>query len=169
MYYKVKDETISDIAEAIRTKNGVEGEIKVEDFAPSILALETGENTDAAAKSADEAKASSISAESSAQAAADSAGAAAKSSIEAKESLEIIEAREERAVISEGKANESRLIAESWAVGTRDGVEVTSEDMAYQNNAKYWADMASDIVNFGEYTDSEIQDIWDNIFQQGGV
>ena len=29
--------------------------------------------------------------------------------------------------------------AEAWAVGTRDGVPVTSNDPTYENNSKYWA------------------------------
>ena len=37
------------------------------------------------------------------------------------------------------KANQNRLDSEAYAVGTRDGVEVTDEDVAYHNNAKYYA------------------------------
>lgn len=166
MYYKVKDETITGIAEAIRTKNGVEGEIKVEDFAQSILSLQIGEDTNAAAQSANAAAASAISAETSAFAAAESAGRAAENAIDAKESLEIIDAREERAVIAADNADECRLIAESWAVGTLDGIDVSSEDETYQNNAKYWAEQARYIVQLEEFTDAELKNIWDGIFTQ---
>lgn len=38
------------------------------------------------------------------------------------------------------KANVSALNAEAYAVGTREGVDVASDDAAYHNNAKYYAD-----------------------------
>lgn len=37
-------------------------------------------------------------------------------------------------------AADSALDAEAWAVGTRDGVPVESDDPAYQHNSKYYAD-----------------------------
>lgn len=178
MYYKVKDETIADIAEAIRTKNGVAGEIKVEDFAQSILDLNTGENTEAAAQSASEAAASAISAESSALSAAESAGQAAETATMAiEETTAIYESASQKASeaatsaeeseASADKAKASEVDAEAWAIGTRDGVEVSSEDETYQNNAKYWAEQAFSMVNWEEFTDIELQDIWNGIFQQG--
>ena len=37
--------------------------------------------------------------------------------------------------------------AEAWAIGTRDGVPVSSDDPAYHNNAKYYAEIGSDIID----------------------
>lgn len=45
----------------------------------------------------------------------------------------------ERAEAAASSAIEDELEAEAWAVGTRDGVPVSSTDPAYHNNAKYWA------------------------------
>ena len=39
-------------------------------------------------------------------------------------------------------ADESAEDAEAWAVGKRDGVNVSSDDPAYNNSAKYWRDRA---------------------------
>lgn len=41
------------------------------------------------------------------------------------------------------RAQSARRTAEGWAVGTRDGVPVAPGDEAYQNNAKYYAGIAS--------------------------
>lgn len=54
---------------------------------------------------------------------------------------------ETNAGLSESAAAQSEEDAEAWAVGTRNGVPVTSGDAAYHNNAKYWADEASGTVN----------------------
>jgi len=37
--------------------------------------------------------------------------------------------------------------AEAWAIGTRDGVPVSSDDPAYHNNAKYYAEIGADIID----------------------
>lgn len=56
-------------------------------------------------------------------------------------------ASETNAGLSESAAAQSEEDAEAWAVGTRNGVPVASDDAAYHNNAKYWADEASGTVN----------------------
>lgn len=56
-------------------------------------------------------------------------------------------ASETNAGLSESAAAQSEEDAEAWAVGTRNGIPVTSGDAAYHNNAKYWADEASGTVN----------------------
>ena len=70
MAYKVTEETINGIANAIRAQSNSTEDIKVEDFAEAILSIETGENTASAAQSAKDAEVSAISAASSAIAAA---------------------------------------------------------------------------------------------------
>lgn len=42
---------------------------------------------------------------------------------------------------------ESAEDAEAWAVGTRDGEPVESDDPAYHNNAEYYAELAEETVN----------------------
>lgn len=39
-------------------------------------------------------------------------------------------------------AREEQYNAEAWAVGTKNGIDVTSEDEQYNNHAKYWAEQA---------------------------
>lgn len=44
---------------------------------------------------------------------------------------------------SASAADGSAEDAEAWAVGTRDGVPVSSDDPTYHNNAKYWSDQSA--------------------------
>lgn len=150
MYYKVKEETIKDISNAIRTKSGASGEIQVKDFAQAILDLETNENTVAAEKSAIAAAGSAVSAESSAKAASESAGAAASSFdevvekvVEAKASADIAEEHKDSAALSAASAAES------------------------ETNAKYWYEQAFNIAQIEAMTEDEVQTIWDDVFNQG--
>lgn len=71
MIYKVKEETITEIANAIRAKTNSTEDIQVQNFAEEILNIKTGENTILAAKSARDAEASAISAQTHAQFASD--------------------------------------------------------------------------------------------------
>lgn len=66
---------------------------------------------------------------------------------EAADSATAASSSETNAGLSESAAAQSEEDAEAWAVGTRNGVPVTSSDAAYHNNAKYWADEASGTVN----------------------
>ena len=158
MVYKVTDETINGIANAIRTKTGSDEVIQVQDFATEILNIETGENTVAAAASARDAEVSAISAASSAQAAKESAAKVVSSVERINDCLLEVEENAKSAVDSAANAeskfnyavemveNLEGFNSEAWAVGTRNGEEITSEDVAYQNNSKYWASVARDAV-----------------------
>lgn len=53
------------------------------------------------------------------------------------------DARDE-AQTAEANAEASALDAEAWAVGERGGVPVTSGDDTFENNSKYYAEMAGD-------------------------
>lgn len=158
MVYKVTEETINGIANAIRTKTNSEEEIQVQDFAAAILNIETGENTASAAQSAKNAEASAISAASNAQFAKESAELAA-------ESIELVIASAGDVIVSATAVKESEekieknldytidlvqnlegFNSEAWAVGTRNGAEVGSNDSTYQNNSKHWSDVAKDAV-----------------------
>lgn len=48
-------------------------------------------------------------------------------------------------------ARQEQYTAEAWAKGTRDGEPVSSDDPAYNNNAKYWASQSSEHI----FTDSD--------------
>lgn len=167
MYYRIRQETVEDIASAIRSKNGVTGDIQVQDFAEAILELNVGENTEAAAQSASSALASSVSAASSATAAAKSAGDAAASAQSAINSEIIAKESAEIAVQNAETSNNNRLDAEAWAVGKRDGIDVGVDDVTYENNAAYWAQKTKDLVTFVEMTDDDVQALWDDVFKEG--
>lgn len=187
MYYKVKEETIQDISNAIKTKSGNIGDIQVKDFAQEILGLETNENTIAAEQSAISAAGSAISAETSAKAASESAGAAAASAAEAIEETTIIaataaqsandaevsaSASESSAIASNESAESAKLSSfnsEAWSSGTRNGIDVSPDDITYHNNSKYWYEQAFNVVNIEVISEEEIQTLWDNVFNQGGA
>lgn len=164
MEYKIKEETLESIADAIRVKNKTSGSIQVEQFAQSILGLDVGENTEKAAESAKSAAASAASAESSATAAAESAGQGASSESNALASEKAAAKSEENAAASEIASAKSESNAEAWAIGTRNNTAVTSEDETYQNNSKYWAEYAKNIVVVEDFTEDDIQTAWDSIF-----
>ena len=49
------------------------------------------------------------------------------------------------------KAEEYALDSEAWAVGTRDGVPVSSDDETYENNAKWYSQhLQTDIGNLND-------------------
>lgn len=207
MVYKVTEETITGIANAIRSKTNSTDNIAVQDFAAEILNIETGENTTSAAQSARNAEASAISAASSAQAAKESAafvakgigdaqtwatGEGAKEGDEAyrnnaKYYSEVARQHSEEAdyyraevasntefartcadesAASAAVAKESEYTtkenldyaieivqnlegfnSEAWAVGTRNRITVTEDDVTYKNNSKYWSDTARATVS----------------------
>lgn len=67
--------------------------------------------------------------------------------------IENIDANVERAETAADNAEEEALKSEGYAVGTQDGVEVTSGEY-YQNNAKYYAEIANPpIENTVDFTD----------------
>lgn len=207
MVYKVTEETINGIANAIRAKTKSTDEIKVQDFAAEILNIETGENTTSAAQSARNAEASAISAASSAQAAKESArqtvmgiedakkwatGEGASDGDEAYQNnakyySEVAKQHSDFADISAKDVAENVNIvqsyvdnaknifddingiqyeinenldysldiienlegfnSEAWAVGTRNRIEVQEDDVTYQNNSKYWSNIAMETVS----------------------
>lgn len=59
-----------------------------------------------------------------------------------------------------GTASSKKLDAEAYAVGTRDGVAVESDDPAYHNNAKYYADQASAITDIIDDTEASQYKTW---------
>jgi len=66
---------------------------------------------------------------------------------EAADSASNASTSETNAGLSESAAAQSEEDSEAWANGTRNGTPVASDDPAYHNNAKYWADAASGAVN----------------------
>jgi len=56
------------------------------------------------------------------------------------------QAAQRGAEIAENNAEDSAEDAEAWAVGQRNGVDVPSTDPAYENNAKYYSEMANPTV-----------------------
>ena len=65
------------------------------------------------------------------------------------------QASKERAVLaetnssaSETNANQSALDAEAWAVGQRNGVDVSQLDETFENNSKYYASLSQDIKDY---------------------
>ena len=198
MVYKVTEETITEIANAIRAKTGSTEEILVQDFAEEILTIQNGENTIAAAQSARDAEASAISAASSAQSAKEDAALAAVRVNKAKDwaigsestddetyennskyysevslahsknsetSSQTSKGHADRAAASEAATKESQeatdenlsrsieivenlegFNSEAWAVGTKNGVAITEDHVAYNNHSKYWSEVARDII-----------------------
>lgn len=158
MVYKVTEETINGIANAIRTKTNSDEEIQVADFAAEILNIETGENTASAAQSARNAEASAISAASSAQFAKESAEITAALINEAMIDASDVSAAAEMVKESEERIEENLnytidmvqnlegFTSEAWAAGTKNGVPVDENDASYQNNSKYWSDRANEMV-----------------------
>ena len=56
-----------------------------------------------------------------------------------------------------GTAGSNKVDAEAWAVGTRNGVPVDSLDPAYHNNAKYYADISTNVI---DDTEIAVQTTW---------
>lgn len=177
MPYVIKSETASDIADAIRYKGNLEGEIKVEEFADKILDLPTCTDTQRAEKAASDAERSAKSAKESADSAVEAASATSK----VKEAIDNVSISEENAknyanaakVSADAAAKSASNIsvsetlaadAEAWAVGTRNGVEIEDAGDITKpskvNNAKYWCNSITEIKQAVELTDSEIENMW---------
>lgn len=54
------------------------------------------------------------------------------------------EAARDVAINKAAESLASSLESEAWAIGTKDGDPVTSDDPQYENNSKYWADESAD-------------------------
>lgn len=97
--------------------------------------------------SAEAAEAGAITAKEASEAAQASAEAANTSAITAKNEAIAAKTNSETArdaaVIARQNSESSSLDSEAWAKGTRNGSTVSSTDPAYQNNAKYYAELSS--------------------------
>lgn len=104
----------------------------------------------AANSSAADALASASSAAQAREAAGSSAGTAQEKATEASASAASAAQSAASTIGVVEAATEASEDSEAWAVGTRSGVAVGASDPAYQNNAKYYKDQASEIVG-GDY------------------
>lgn len=102
------------------------------------------EQSAAAAQTAKEGAETAQTGAQAAQAAAESAKAAAQA---AQSGAETARAGAE---VAKGAAEDSAEDAEAWAVGKRNGADVSSTDPAYHNNARYYKDQAQTIAG-GEF------------------
>lgn len=57
---------------------------------------------------------------------------------------------------SANNASNSAEDSEAWAIGTRGGVPVTSDDEAYHNNAKYYAESVTPIDELNDLSDVDV-------------
>lgn len=83
-----------------------------------------------------------IAAATSANNAASSASEAADSAVISGSCMRTAGEYKDEAVSSASTAEEKAEDAEAWAVGKRNGTDVTPSDPTYHNNSKYWADQA---------------------------
>ena len=101
------------------------------------------ENANAAAESAKSAAESAkTSAESAKATAVNSANTATNAKTAAENAKTSAESSASNAETSAQNAAQDAEDAEAWAVGKRNGVNVSTTDPAYQNNAKYYKDLA---------------------------
>ena len=63
-------------------------------------------------------------------------------------------------------AVEASLDSEAWAVGTRDGEEVTEDDETYHNNSKFYAEMAEQSAADAGYMNFHINEDGDLIMER---
>lgn len=66
---------------------------------------------------------------------------------ECQEAAEEATTSAENAATSETNAATSESNSEAWAVGQRDGVDVSSDDPTYENNSKYYAEQSETFWN----------------------
>lgn len=96
----------------------------------------------------------------------DNAKASETASANSKEAAALSEtnaaASEANASVSESNAANSAQTAEAWAVGTKGGVALTEGDQ-FENNAKYWAEVAKQFSGIDIFTNTEIEDIYNAI------
>lgn len=93
--------------------------------------------------------------------------------------MAVVSETEIPAIISLARRQE--LNSEAWANGTRNGVPVSPDDPAYENNAKYWAEHA-DLGTLENLLDVNVEDLtdgqiikynsetgkWENADEEGG-
>ena len=144
-YYNI---VAAQIAAAIEA--GAKGDAAIAAAETATAAAETATNAKTAAESAkaaaESAKSAAESAKTSAESAKTTAVNSANTATNAKTAAESAKTSAESsassAETSAQNASQDAEDAEAWAVGQRNGVNVPSTDPAYQNNAKYYKDLA---------------------------
>ena len=144
-YYNI---VAAQIAAAIEA--GAKGDAAIAAAETATTAAETATNAKTAAENAkaaaESAKSAAESAKTSAESAKTTAVNSANTATNAKTAAESAKTSAESsassAETSAQNAAQDAEDAEAWAVGKRNGVNVTSTDPAYQNNAKYYKDLA---------------------------
>ena len=144
-YYNI---VAAQIAAAIEA--GAKGDAAIAAAETATAAAETAtnaktdaENAKAAAESAKSvAESAKTSAESAKTTAVNSANTATNAKTAAENAKTSAESSASSAETSAQSAAQDAEDAEAWAVGQRNGVNVPSTDPAYQNNAKYYKDLA---------------------------
>lgn len=137
-YYNI---VADQIAAAIEAGAKVDAAIAATETATAAAETATNAKTDA-----ESAKAAAESAKSAAESAKTTAVNSANTATNAKTAAEAAKTSAESsassAETSAQNAAQDAEDAEAWAVGQRNGVDVPSTDPAYQNNAKYYKDLA---------------------------
>ena len=144
-YYNI---VAAQIAAAIEA--GAKGDAAIAAAETATAAAETATNAKTAAENAksaaESAKSAAESAKTSAESAKTTAVNSANTATNAKTAAEnaktSAESSASSAETSAQNAAQDAEDAEAWAVGQRNGVNVPSTDPAYQNNAKYYKDLA---------------------------
>lgn len=144
-YYNI---VAAQIAAAIEA--GAKGDAAIAAAETATTAAETATNAKTAAENAkaaaENAKSAAESAKTSAESAKTTAVNSANTATNAKAAAESAKTSAEgsasSAETSAQNAAQDAEDAEAWAVGQRNGVNVPSTDPAYQNNAKYYKDLA---------------------------
>jgi len=67
--------------------------------------------------------------------------------------------------LERAKAEQASSDAEAWAVGERGGMPVPSSDVTYENNSKYYADIADTRADDAETSRQQAEDILDECIQ----
>ena len=144
-YYNI---IAAQIAAAIEAGKKVDAAIAATETATTAAETATNAKTDAenAKAAAESAKSAAESAKTSAESAKTTAVNSANTATNAKTAAENAKISAENSAFSSEtsaqNAAQDAEDAEAWAVGQRNGVDVPSTDPAYQNNAKYYKDLA---------------------------
>ena len=151
-YYNI---VAAQIAAAIEAGAKVDAAIAATETATAAAETATNAKTDAesAKAAAESAKSAAESAKTSAESAKTTAVNSANTATNAKTAAESAKTSAESsassAETSAQNAAQDAEDAEAWAVGQRNGVNVPSTDPAYQNNAKYYKDLAQSASSGG--------------------
>ena len=129
--------------------------------AAEMAANDAESSANASASSASASATSAGNAAQSATNAASSASAASQSVTDAAYQVELAEAQVAVATQQATSANNSALVSEGHAVGTQNGVPVSSSSPYYHNNSKYWAEQAAAVASqtLGGLTDVALDNV----------